>query len=305
MRPCILPLAGLVALFATGLAADEKPAFHIVGYLPEYRLSAFDAEQARYVTDLVYFSVEPTAEGDFKRNHVREGALAKLHAIKAKHPLTLLLCVGGWGRSAGFAPVTASDETRQALVANLGKFCRENQFDGIDLDWEHPADDAQRANYGRLIVELKKEGLLVTAAIAEWQVLPADAIEAIDRVHLMAYDAPKRHSTYEYAVSGVERLTKMGLPPDKICLGVPFYGRVIDGARKSLTYDQIVQKYNPPTTSDEVDGIYFNGPETIRRKTRLALDKKLGGIMIWELGQDAPDERSLLRAIERAISDRP
>src|SRR5581483_9812102 len=90
------------SLFATSLAAEEKRAFHIVGYLPEYRLSAFDPAQARHVTDLVYFSVEPTAEGDFKRNHVRGDALAKLQSIKAKHPLTLLLCVGGWGRSAGF-----------------------------------------------------------------------------------------------------------------------------------------------------------------------------------------------------------
>jgi chitinase len=306
-RPlCVLPLAGLFAtLFAARLAAEEERDFHVVGYLPEYRLSTFDPEQARYVTDLVYFSVEPTLDGDFKRDHVRGGALAKLHAIKAKHRLTLLLCVGGWEHSAGFAQLTASEKARRAFVTNLVKFCRENQFDGVDLDWEHPADDVQRENYGKLMVELKKEGLFVTVAIADWQVLPAAAIEAIDRVHLMAYDAPQRHSTYEYAVSAVARLIKMGVPAGKICLGVPFYGRQIDGSGKSLTYDQIVQEHNPPPTSDEVDGIYFNGPETIRRKTRFAVDENLGGVMIWELGQDAPGERSLLRAIERATGHQP
>ena len=292
------------ALFASGLAADDERAFRVVGYLPEYRLSAFDPDQARYVTDLVYFSVEPTAEGDFKRDHVRPDTLAKLQAIKAKHRLTLSLSVGGWGRSAGFPPVTASEKTRQALVGSLARFCRENQFDGVDLDWEHPAGEAERENYGKLLVELKKEGLLVTVAIADWQGLPPAAIEAVDRVHLMAYDAPKRHSTFEYAESAVERLIKAGIPADKICLGVPFYGRAIERGGKSLTYQQIVQKHNPPPASDEVDGIYFNGPETISRKTQLALDKKLCGVMIWELGQDVADERSLLRAIDRAVSDR-
>ncbi|HWB11851.1 MAG TPA: glycoside hydrolase family 18 protein [Pirellulales bacterium] len=303
---CALPLACFIAaLVAAAPAADEKPAFHIVGYLPDYRLSAFDPDKARPCTDLIYFSVEPTGQGDLKRDGLHGDDLAKLQAIKAKHRLTLSLCVGGWERSAGFSQIAASEKTRQAFVANLARFCHENQFDGVDLDWEHPADEVQRENYGKLIVELKKTGLLVTVAIADWQVLSPAAIEAVDRVHLMAYDAPKRHSTYEYAVSAVERLIKMGVPAGKICLGVPFYGRQVDGPAKSLTYGQIVQKHDPPPTSDEVDGIYFNGPETIRRKTRLAIDQKLCGVMVWELGQDAPDERSLLRAIERAASDRP
>ncbi|HEV3341230.1 MAG TPA: glycoside hydrolase family 18 protein [Pirellulales bacterium] len=305
-HPRALPLACLfAALFTTGLAADEKRTFHIVGYLPEYRLSAFDLEKARDVTDLVYFSVEPTAEGDFTRDHVRGDALAKLQAIKAKHGLNLSLSVGGWGRSTRFPQVTASEKVRQAFVGKLVQFCREHQFDGIDLDWEHPSGEAERENYGRLLVELKKEGLLVTVAIADWQGLSPAGIEAVDRVHLMAYDAPKQHSTYEYAVSAVERLIKMGVPADKICLGVPFYGRGVEQRAKSLTYRQIVEKHDPAPTSDEVDGIYFNGLETIRRKTRLAVEKKLGGVMIWELGQDTQDERSLLRAIHRAASDRP
>ncbi len=294
-----------VTLAATGLPADENPAFRVAGYLPDYRLSDFDSDKAQYVTDLIYFSVEPTEQGGLKRGHLRSDDLARLQAIKAKHRLTLSLCVGGWGRSAGFAQVSASEKTRQAFVANLVKFCRENQFDGVDLDWEHPADDAERENYGKLIVALKKEGLLVTVAIADWQVLPPAAIEAIDRVHLMAYDAPKQHSTYECAVSAVERLIKTGVPAGKICLGVPFYGRGVDERAKSLTYEQIVQNYDPPPASDEIDGIYFNGPDTIRRKMRFAIEKKLGGVMIWELGQDANGERSLLRAIHRAASDRP
>jgi hypothetical protein len=33
--------------------------------------------------------------------------------------------------------------------------------------------------------------------------------------------------------------------------------------------------------------VYFNGARTIERKTKVALQRKLAGVMIWELGQDA------------------
>jgi chitinase len=297
---------GIVAV-PTHLTAAERAAFHVVGYLPDYRLAAFSADAAQYVTDLIYFSAEPTLDGEIKSLRLRGEDLKKLQTIKRKHRLSLSLCIGGWGRSAGFAELAASEKSRQRFAANLVGFCRENEFDGVDLDWEHPANEAQRQDYGKLITDLNKgfepHGLLVTAAIAEWQSLPDDAIRALDRVHLMAYDARGRHSTYDYAVSSVERLVKGGVPVEKICLGVPFYGRGIDDPKKSMTYEEIVRKYNPPPATDVVDRIYFNGSDTIGRKTRYALENKLGGIMIWELGQDAPDERSLLRAIHWAAND--
>lgn len=285
----------------THLAAAERPAFRVVGYLPDYRLAGINADAVQYVTDLIYFSAEPTPEGEIKSLTLQSDELNKLQAIKKKHHLKLSLCIGGWGRSAGFAKLAASEKSRERFAAGLVRLCRKSQFDGVDLDWEHPADEAQRQDYGKLITELKKSfephALLVTAAIADWQTLPDDAIRALDRVHLMAYDARGRHSTYDYAVSSVERLVKSGVPVEKICLGVPFYGRGIDGPSKSMTYEEIVRKYNPSPTTDEVDGIYFNGSATIERKTRYALENNLSGVMIWELGQDAPDERSLLRAI--------
>ena len=53
---------------------------------------------------------------------------------------------------------------------------------------------------------------------------------------------------------------------------------------------------------NEVDGIYFNSPNMIEQKTKLVLARKLGGIMIWELGQDAVGESKLLPVI-RKVAD--
>ncbi len=39
-----------------------------------------------------------------------------------------------------------------------------------------------------------------------------------------------------------------------------------------------------------------------RRKTEFALKSKLGGVMVWELGQDAAGDQSLLKVI-RDVTD--
>jgi len=60
-----------------------------------------------------------------------------------------------------------------------------------------------------------------------------------------------------------------------------------------------ILRYNPSPSIDEVEGIFFNGIETIQRKVCLAIREKIAGVMIWELAQDTTDETSLLLAIER------
>jgi hypothetical protein len=78
---------------------------------------------------------------------------------------------------------------------------------------------------------------------------------------------------------------------------VPFYGRKLDDPVASLGYASIVEQHRPKPNVDEAGGYYFNGPETLRAKTRFALDQQLGGIMIWEISTDAKGANSLLHAI--------
>merc|ERR1712110_1391329 len=78
--------------------------------------------------------------------------------------------------------------------------------------------------------------------------------------------------------------------------GLPFYGRH-SMTGDWTTYEDLVQRHHPlPPSSDSVpaprdgrsaDGtIGFNGVQTIEAKTRYALQKGIGGVMIWEVGQD-------------------
>lgn len=191
------------------------------------------------------------------------------------------------------------------LASELVRFCQENHFDGVDLDWEHPQGAAQVRDHGLLLTEIRKQflphGLMLTIAVAGWQTIAPEAIAAVDWFNLMAYDGPEKHSTFEFAQNDVARLVKQGVPASKICLGLPFYGRDIKNHNRERTYADLVQK-SQSNEIDEIEGYYFNSVATITRKTKFAVESKLAGVMIWEVGQDTKDGRSLLRAIQEAIS---
>ena len=310
-------VAGVAGGTAELAGADDSPLeqsanasrsqFHIVGYLPEYRMANVDVDIGRNLTDLICFSAQADDAGNLRLGRLTAQVLQKVKAIQDKHPVDLFLCVGGWERSKGFPKLAASPAAREKFVAALTDFCLENGFAGVDIDWEHPAGDAEYRDYATLLTAIKKgfepHRLQLTIAVAGWQKLPAEAIEAVDRIHLMAYDGPGRHSTYEFAVADVERLEKSGAPREKICLGVPFYGRSIQDRAKALAWSEIVSRFKPGRDVDEVEGFYFNGIATIERKTKFALEHKLAGVMVWEIGQDASGEQSLLRTMRRTIDD--
>ena len=305
---CLLLTLGVFACVASEVVrGDDAPAeFRVVGYLPDYRIDAIDPAVASKLTDLVVFSIETTERGELNRGRWNADTIRKVQGMKEKFGVRLLISVGGWGRSEGFPALAASPEARKAFAAELVRFCKENHFDGVDLDWEHPKGSRQEADFGTLLSTLKTalapEKLSLSIAAAGWQRLTPEAVKTVDFVHLMAYDDSGRHSTYDFAVKDVERLKRQGVPAVKIMLGLPFYGRGVANRRES-TYGQIFAEHHPAPDVDEVGGVYFNGPAMIERKTRFSRQNHLGGVMIWEIGQDVPGEASLLEAIRRGITN--
>ncbi len=285
-------------------ATQPASAFRVVGYLPDYRLDTFDELAARCVTDLVVFSAEPEASGRLDTKRLAPNQLRRLKQIKQRTRVGLILCIGGWDRSKEFAAMSASAESRKRFVQEVTRFCLDHRFDGTDFDWEHPANESEQQNYARLLIETKTafqdHGLAVSVTIAAWQQLTPAAFQAVDAVHVMAYDQEGRHSTFDGAQRDIQSLLDRKVSANKLLLGVPFYVRGITARDRTLTYAEIVQKYSPASEIDEIDGVSFNGPRTIERKVDFAKSSRLGGVMIWELGQDAPGDRSLLNVIQHA-----
>ena len=58
-------------------------------------------------------------------------------ALKTKNQnLKVLLAVGGWNFGSGpFSDMVADEKLRRDFVEQATQFVRDNQFDGLDLDW--------------------------------------------------------------------------------------------------------------------------------------------------------------------------
>ena len=283
--------------------ADES-GFAVTGYLPDYRVANVVTDRFSIITDLVYFGIQPPADGRLPASPVDASVLRKLKAIKVDANCKLLLCVGGWERSDGFPALAMSESARQRFVSSLLSYCRKNGFDGVDYDWEHPKNAQELTAYGRLLSEtamaFHERQLLVSVAQAGWQNLGKDAYAAVDRVHLMSYDHEFPQATFEKSTSDVDRLIGWGCPAEKIAMGLPFYGR--NEANEARTYGELVGQNAIDPRIDNIDGFAFNGTATINRKVKFAKTRGLSGVMIWELGQDSARESvSLLRTIRRQL----
>ena len=181
---------------------------------------------------------------------------------KQKPELKVLLSIGGWG-SGRFSEMAANDEYRRAFAADCDRVVKEFALDGIDIDWEYPTssmanissspDDTE--NFTLLMQDIRaaigneKELTLATVASARYIDFKA-ILPSVDFVNIMAYDmasAPKHHSAlYPSGHSGditsdgaVTAHLKAGVPPSKLVMGMPFYGRGGDGYPSFQDYNKV------------------------------------------------------------------
>lgn len=297
-----LSLLLLSLLLAAGGARAQ---FRVVGYLPAWRGAVVPA-QLRQLTHVNYAFVQPTAAGGLEA--VPDPAkLRQLVAAAHAARVRVLLSVGGWhdGDHRAFDAIGASPVLINAFTTNLLKLADDYQLDGIDVDWEHP-DSTTAAGYAALMhalaARLHPRGRLLTAAVAgsAWagRGVLASVFEDVDFLNIMAYDnQPPAHATYAAAVQALAYWQGRGLPRSKTVLGLPFYGQPSQESFAAL----LVRGASP--LADSVGGVGYNGLATIRRKTELALDQA-GGVMLWELTQDAAGPNSLLAAIGQVVARR-
>ena len=216
------------------------------------------------------------------------------------------------GHSTEFLPVSSREEQRNRFIASLAGLCLDAGLDGIDLDWEFtsaPRED-EVAAITALAVGIRQalpDDAILSAAVSRWRLPDRAFFEALDAVHLMAYDGYGRHATYEAAVADASIvMSRFDIPEEKMVLGIPFYGRVFDDRAEdyfsgTMNYRDIVAAYMPPDDADEAGGFFFNGPATVRRKSEWAGENGLRGIFVWEPSYDAVGDRSLSAVIRDVI----
>ncbi|KAJ2944906.1 hypothetical protein O0L34_g1798 [Tuta absoluta] len=295
---------------------------------------------------------------DLPENWGRDN-FGKFNALKQKNPkLKTLLAVGGWNEgSAKYSIMAADANLRKNFISSALKMVQNYGFDGFDLDWEYPNrrdtvhGQADVNNFSLLVQELKEEfskyGLQVTAAVSsvgDMASLSYDVqtiCQHLDIVNLMTYDfygswdtttghnaalhIGHRHGSPSlYAVDvAVEYWLGQGCSPEKLAVGVPFYGRTFTLADPSFNYVGASSSgagiagpytatagtigYNEfcvmlladsgwearydeesavPYAVNGRNWVSYDDANSITNKVEWALTKNVGGIMIWSIETD-------------------
>lgn len=298
----IRTLPFLFSLMAATLAGAE---FKVIGYFPSWHGEVRDIPFSKLTH--VNFSFAQVGFG----GTVEAPAMGKLRELVQRahaQGVKVGIAVGGWndGDATPFEAMSAKPATRANFVKSAVAFCQAQNVDGIDIDWEYPVA-ASAANYAALMKELgealhKQGKYLSTAVIAKGDQYGAHVqspvFAAIDMLNIMAYDFQHEypsHSPFELATASLDYWLKRGCPPEKAMLGVPFYGR-----SPETPYRDLVRQDAQAANKDQVGACFYNGAPTMVKKAVLA-HEKAGGIMIWEISQDAAGKGSLLEAIHQQV----
>ncbi|OXB00930.1 glycosyl hydrolase family 18 protein [Flavobacterium pectinovorum] len=305
----------ILVLGVVNLSIAQKK---VIAYIPNWiDLNSFSSTiQYSKLTHINIAFENPDANGYLTFNSGSNTIINAAHAQNVKVFVSLgggAISEGGAIRDNYFNLITPGNRT--AFIQKIYDYVIAHNFDGVDVDLEGPAING---DYGGFVIALANKlhsgGKQITAALSEGYGganVPSSTFAAYDWINIMAYDAtgpwapgnPGQHSPYSMAVNQFNYWTGRGLPASKAIIGLPFYGYGFGAsANQGISFANIVAQYPGAENQDQVGNtIYYNGIPTIKAKTTFAI-QNAGGVMIWELSQDATGSKSLLTAVNQVIT---
>ena len=265
--------------------------------------------------------------------------------------LAVVVSVGGWTWSGGFSDAALTRESRRRFVESAVRFVERYNLDGVDIDWEYPGmvgngnkfRAADRENFTLLMKELRERfdgeerllGRHLVTSVATGASM--HFLENTEMGKVQRYVDTVNVMTYDYYMPGVDSVTghdaplmgsvgdpkgvsadrtvlayrAAGVPPEKIVLGVPFYGRswsevssVNHGlyqagrpakgfrftlgdlsALEELGYVRYwdAEAAEPYLYSEDARVfVSYEDVESVERKCDYVMERGLGGVMFWE-----------------------
>ena len=306
----VLALCMVVTAFGTtGFATKTKEVKaatnnRVVGYFPSYRTYAIDSVDYSALThvNLSFMTYSNGVLSSGFSDYDAQRIVTKCHQNNVK----AIIAIGGWGGFDTSDNPFGTAQKRTTFINNVMNYVNRLNLDGVDLDLE--VEDANVWNnfdafVSELSGRLKQNGKILTIAVAPWFTggIKNSTYNYFDFLNLMTYDYNQQGTGDVAPMSqiydNVNYYSSRGVSNDRMVIGVPFYGYAAGGAAK--TYAEMVQANAAYADMDYANGVYYNGRPTIRSKTQYS--KNYGGIMMWELGQDAFNEYSLLKVIKEEM----
>jgi chitinase len=367
----LLPLTTFAAHKQAGSTSTVANRLEIIAYVfPRDRVLGPNEVAATKLTRINY-AFANVADGKVVEGfaHDKEN-FAILNGLKQQNPdLKILVSVGGWTWSKNFSDVSLTKGSRKIFIDSAVDFVTKYDLDGLDIDWEYPGlkgDDNRfrpedKENYTLLLKELRlrfnheghrlRRHLYTSIATGGGKNFlehtEMDKVQLyVDSINLMTYDMyggdkntghhsplyenpddPKHVSSNK----SVHNYLEAGVKPNKIVLGVPFYGKgwtnvaaTKNGLFQSgtsthdlhLGYGNIESTLLKPGSgyvryfdySSDSPYLYnahtqtwvdYEDAESLAHKALYVSDYRLGGMMFWEYTGDP--NNVLLEAIHAGL----
>ena len=252
----------------------------VIGYYPHWLKDDLPPEEIdlENLTHIIHAFAWPNSDGTLSTyNGMIDGNLNYQVHLSGKQ---ILISLGGWGNSTAFSDVTGNSSLRSTFIANIISFIQQNDYDGVDIDWEYPSTLADRENLTLFVSELRSaldmidSGYLLTMAISSgnWygQWFDYEKLVSIcDWLGVMTYDFHgtwSSHAGHNSPISSPSNCSdgsvetalsylrdQRYIPSNQLVLGIPFYGKVFNapllyesftGVVTDLEYNEIPSLIN-------------------------------------------------------------
>lgn len=207
-----------------------------------------------------------------------KGGFRKTVAFKKDHPtLKVLLTIGGWNdgtENEKYSKLAADPERRQKFAKRSAEFLKRYDFDGLNIYWDYPTgaggSPSDKENFAGWIHDMRKvykaRRLYLSATVRSPQWIAEGAYDIpsitrnLDAVYLILADfkgswdgkvglhSPLKGDGQLNVESAIEFWLSEDAPPEKLFLGIPFYGK---------TY---VTNNDGNIDDETVDNLGFPGP---------------------------------------------
>ena len=312
------------SLFTLLLFIQISFSAEVIGFLTKYNNNSVyfpSASDQAILTQVNLFPFIPKSWGGIESSWTCKD-VSNLNAVGLKVYMT----IGGADYSDAFDDAAGSNLT--TFVASIITQVNACEYDGVDIDWEFPDNPTRATKFKNLIAKLRTE---LPANVKISIDVPTQWLEAqigaapfednstvfsdADYINVMNYDdfrtpTKPNHSGFIKSLNNMNYwLTKVG--PEKLVLGVPFYGRPAESSNASA-----INYSNTGASNDTIDSYswggtiyYYNGPEMIYDKALYAKHSKFHGVMFWAMntGSNSADKNStnsnsLLYQINRGLN---